>query len=364
MDQKSYTYDKLYKKYDKFSAPSFRITIDGKPLSPGVYRIPFLEVEQRADGTAGGCSFTVEGNYDLENQKWTNSLLKTIHVGAKLSISGGYVNQKELFYGYVDDYTMEFPQDGAPRISVSGMDGLGYLMSLQKPLYAGKKKAAEIVKAVLNQSVSAGFARKVTVGPLSGFDTPIVKETGDDWRFLNQLAARYGASLFVINGEMIFDNVAAKSTPILTLTQGRFLRLFEKRVSLAHQVGKVEIWGRDENQKAIIGAASRVTVGGTGKSAAQLVPALAKATLREYSEFVRTQQECKMAAQNRLNGIAMGLVSGKGRCIGIPELIPGRYLKIDGGSPESNGTYFLSQVRHLFSGEGYITEFEIKGAKI
>ena len=169
--------------------------------------------------------------------------------------------------------------------------------------------------------------------------------------------------MFVINGEMIFDDVASKTTPILTLTQGKSLRFFEKRVSLAHQVGKVEVWGRDENQKAIIGSATRVTVGGMGKSAAQLVPALAKATLREYNEFVRTQQECKTMAQNRLNAIAMGLVSGKGRCIGVPELIPGRSSKIVGGGPDSNGTYFVTRVRHLFEAEGYQTEFEVKGAK-
>ena len=34
------------------------------------------------------------------------------------------------------------------------------------------------------------------------------------------------------------------------------------------------------------------------------------AVLREYSEYARTQEECSRLAQNRLNSIAMGLVSG------------------------------------------------------
>ena len=34
-------------------------------------------------------------------------------------------------------------------------------------------------------------------------------------------------------------------------------------------------------------------------------------------------------AQARLDSIAMGLVSGKGRCVGVPQLIPGRYIKIE-----------------------------------
>lgn len=364
MDKSSYTMQGLYQKYDRFSAPSFRITIDGKKFDSSTYHIPTLEVEQRADGTAGGCTFTAEGQYDRESHKWQNSLTSVIKPGAKLSITGGYVSQKELFYGYVDEYRIEFPEDGgAPRITVTGIDALGYLMNQQKPIYGGKKKGAEVVKTILNKAVSAGFARKVTVGMLTDYEAPIVKEGGDDWKFLNMLAARYGVTLFVLNGELIFDNVAKQTSPILTLDLGRGLRSFEKRVSLAHQVGKVEIYGRDINQKSIVGAATTVSVGGSGKSAAKLVPALSQAVLREFSEFVRTQAECKRLAQARLDGIAMGLVSGRGRCVGIPELIPGRYLKIQGGDSQSNGSYLLTQVRHLFQPGGYVTEFEIKGAK-
>lgn len=364
MDKGSYTMNALYQKYDRFSAPSFRITVDGKKLDPALYYIPHLEVEQRADGTAGGCTFTVEGMYDRGGGKWDNSLGDIIKAGAKLSIRGGYVSHKELFYGYIDDYKLEFPEDGAaPRVTVAGMDGLGYLMNQQKPFYGGKKKAPEIVRTILNKSVSAGFARKVSIGRLGNFEAPIVKESGDDWRFLNLLAARFGATLFVISGEMIFDNVAAQTSPILTLPLGGGLKAFEKRISLTHQVGKVEIQGRDINQKSIFGSATSVSVGGRGKSAAKLVPALSQTVLREFSEFVRTQEECKRVAQARLDGIAMGLVSGKGRCIGIPDLIPGRYLKIEGGSPQSDGSYLLTRVRHIFGTDGYVTEFEIKGAK-
>ena len=365
MDKGSYTMKSLYDSNDKFTAPGFHITIDGKKLDSSKYHIPTLEVEQRADGTAGGCTFTLEGQYDRESSSWSESLSSIVKAGAKLAVTGGYANQKDLFYGYVDEYTLEFPENsGTPRITVTGMDGLGFLMNQHKPVYGGKKKAAEVIKEILNQSVSAGFAKKVTVGTLKEFQAPLVKEGGDDWRFLNLLAARYGMTLFVLSGEMIFDNVAGQTSPILTLTLGTNLKSFEKRVSLARQVGKVEIRGRDVNQKPIKGEASSVSVGGSGKSAAQLVPALKQSVLREFSELVRTQAECTQLAQARLDSIAMGLVSGKGRCVGVPQLIPGRYITIEGGDAQTNGSYLLTKVRHIFEHEGYITEFEVKGAKI
>ena len=363
MDTGSYTYDALQKKYDGFTAPSFEVTVGGVELTVGKYNIPSLEVEITADGNAGGCSFTVEGQYDQETHKWDNSLTKIVQVGAKIVVKGGYVKKKELFYGYVDDYTIDFGEDTAPRITVNGLDALGYLMCLREPLYAGQKKAAEIVKTILNKGVSAGFAKKVTVGSLMGFETPIVKEKIDDWKFLNLLAQRYGASLFAVDGELIFDTVADQTTPILTLRMGQELKEFSKRVSMAHQVGQVEIYGRDVNQKPVKGTAASVTAG-SGKSAADLVPKLKQAVLREYSEYARTQAECKKLAQNRLNGIAMGLVSGRGQRVGTPELIPGPYLKIEGGDPESNGSYFLTKIRHIFAQQGYVTAFEVKGAKV
>ena len=108
-----------------------------------------------------------------------------------------------------------------------------------------------------------------------------------------------------------------------------------------------------------------LTVGGDGKSAAQLVPAYKDTCLREYSEFARTQEECDEIAQNQLNSQAMDFVSGEGECVGIPELIPGRYLKIEGSDRyHINGLYFLTKVRHSFSAAGYTTSFEFKGAKL
>ena len=177
------------------------------------------------------------------------------------------------------------------------------------------------------------------------------------------MAQRYGASILAVAGELIFDDVISKTAPIVTLTLGKSIRRFSKRVSLAHQVGKVEVWGRDVNQKAIKGTASRVTVNGSGKTAPQWVSGLNDAVLRERNEYVRTQKECEALAQHRLNSIAMGFVSGEGECIGIPELIPGRYIKIDGADDKTVGTYFITRVRHRFSDGEYLTAFEVKGAK-
>ena len=363
MDSGTYKFEDLDKKYDGFSTPAFTIQVDGKTIDQSKSMISNMEVELSADGTAGGCTFTVEGKYDYDKKDWVNAVKSSLEVGAKLEITGGYVKQEKLFYGYVDDYSMQFPGDDAPRFQVNGIDALGFLMCFQEPIYAGQEKPKEVVEKILNKARSAGYAKSVAVGSLDGFETPVVKKGVDDWKFLNTLAQRYGTTLMVVDGELIFKNLTSDTKPIITLSVGKSLYSFERKLSIAHQVGKVEVWARDVNQGFIKGTAEKCSIGGDGKTAVELAPKFKDAAIREYSEFVRTQAECDKMAQGRLDSIAMNLVSGRGQCIGLPELIPGRYIKIDDADTRLNGTYFVTKVRHIFSPDSYMTEFEIKGAR-
>lgn len=363
MDKGSYTFQALSTKYEDFRGPAFTIKINGAQLNSAEMPIASLEVELCADGSAGGCHFSVESLYDFAQSKWINNLAKTIQVGAKLEILGGYVKQELLFYGYIDEYSMEYSGSAPPRLAVTGIDGFGFLMSCQEPIYGGKKKPQKVVEDILAKAVSAGYAKSKTVGSLTGFDVPVIKENLDDFKYLRLLAQRYCMSLFSVAGELIFDNVVSSSSPLISLTVGMGLLSFKRRLSLQGQVGEVEIWGRDENQKFIKGAAKSVSIGGAGKSAVEIAAKFKQTALREYNEYVRTEKECVELAQARLDSLALNFVSGEGTCVGIPELIPGRYISIKGLDGDTEGTYFLCKVRHRFTGDGYYTEFDVKGAK-
>lgn len=363
MDTGSYTFKALSSKYEDFRGPAFSIKVDGTELDSTQMPIISLEVELCADGSAGGCHFEVESLYDHEKGSWINNLEKTIKVGAKLEVSGGYVKKEEIFYGYVDEFSLQHSGHSPPRLSVTGIDGFGFLMSCQQPIYGGQKQPQKVVEEILDKAVSAGYAKKKTVGSLDGFTIPTIKEKMDDYRYLRLLAERYCVSVFAVDGELIFDNVVKNSSSLITLTVGAGLLDFQKRMSLRGQVGEVEIWGRDVNQGFIKGSAKSVSVGGNGKSATELAPAFKSAAIRQYSEYVRTEEECVKLAQSKLDTIAMNFVSGRGICVGIPELIPGRYLTIEGIDGAVEGSYFITKVRHRFSRDGYYSMFEVKGAK-
>lgn len=365
MDKGSYQMKALDTKYGHFRTPAFTIKVGSKTLKNMEYAMMNLDVDLCADGSAGGCSFTVGSEYDREKSQWLRDLAKSIQVGAKLEIQGGYANsQKDLFYGYVDEYTVEYSGTAPPRISVAGIDGFGFLMNCQEPVYGGKKKPGQIAKEILSKAVSAGCAKSVSVGNLAPSDVPPVKEQLDDFKYLRMLAERYCMSLLCVNGELILDDVISSTAPIVTLSALTDLTSFTRRSSLRGQVGEVTVWGRDVNQKFIKGSADKVSIGRGGKSAAQIASKFAKAARREYCEYVRTEEECKKLAQARLNSLALDFISGEGSCRGLPELIPGRYVAVRDLDGDTDGSYFISKVHHRFNSMGgYSTTFEIKGAK-
>ena len=363
MDKSTYTFQALSEKYEDFRGPAFTIKVDGKTLDSKELPIVQLEVNL-SDSLIGGCKFSVESLYDYEKSKWINSLEESIKVGDTVTVSGGYGKQEELFCGYVYVYHLEYSKDRPPRLEVRAVDGLEFLCHCMEPVYHGNKTPKAVVEEIFRKVISAGYAKKMKVDGMEDLLTPLVKELTSDYDYLRLLGRMYGLTLINIRGELIFSDLISDSTSLISLTLGAGLLSFRRRTSLEHQVGKVEIRGKDVNQKPITGIADRVTVGDSGKKwAGEVAPAIKKTGVRLYNEYVRTEAECKRVAQSRLNRLALSFVQGSGRCVGLPEIIPGRYISIKGVDAMTAGSYYICGVTHRFSREGYYTDFEVKGAR-
>ena len=168
----------------------------------------------------------------------------------------------------------------------------------------------------------------------------------------------------MVAGEIVYDNVYSNTKSLITLDWGSSLYGFSKTLSLAGQVGKVTVYSIDpKTGKQIKGQANSTSLSGSGSTAWQTAKAFSSVEEVEYNYLVQTEAECKKLAQARLDARAINYVTGEGRCIGIPEIIPGRYITIGGVDSKTNGNYFVSAVHHEYSHEGYFTTFRVKGAK-
>ena len=59
-----------------------------------------------------------------------------------------------------------------------------------------------------------------------------------------------------------------------------------------------------------------------------------------------------------MNTIDYRLGSVNAMYVGMPELIPGRFVKLSGFGKPLDNIFYLTNVRHVLSGGSYITRFE------
>ncbi|MDR0857423.1 MAG: hypothetical protein LBN97_00130 [Oscillospiraceae bacterium] len=366
MDKATYDFAVLEKKYNGFLVPSVKLIIGGTEIDATEVPVPTITVDIDAGKSAGGAHVTIEGMYDLENSKWLEKLLDTIEIGKTLEIHAGYGTKKLIFFGYIDSVTVNYSGSAIPQITFTGIDASGYLMNSDTTKYYEKKTQAAAAKEILGTCVSKGYAKKLdfTDSDILEVKSETTKKEMSDFEWLSLIAERSGVNFFVVQGVLVYKKVLNSTSPIITLKLGSSLLSFSRSKSTKAQIGKVVVKSIDKDGKSINGEATSSTLSGSGKEAAGTASEFKTVTKTIEVLAVDTAELCKKIAQDLFNKYSLQYISGSGRCIGIPELIPGRYIKLEGMDKASNATYFIDKVSHKISAsEGYITEFSVKGAK-
>ena len=366
-----FTYSALSTQHDEFIGPEFKVYVQGMVLSPDLFSIPSMDIiipltlgQRSRRPEAGECTFNIVGMFDLEATAFKNGLETLIKVGHQIEVRGGYRNPPTLFIGVITSVDVSYGTGGVV-VSVTALDAISMMGGYKHNQVFNKQDPAQTVRSLLTPYVT-GFPQKAklgTIASLPAVQVDLARTDMKDAEFLFFLARRFQKNFCIIHGEILFDDLLSNTIPISTLTYGQNLLSFHKQLDTSRQYGKVQVTGYDENRNAIMGEADTVTVGGEGSTAAQLDTAIKSRVMQLTDKIARTEIELKNIAQSVLNENALGFVSGKGTCIGIPELTPGRFITVDGMAQSTNGTYFITRVTHHFGEDGFTSSFDIKGAK-
>jgi phage protein D len=122
-------------------------------------------------------------------------------------------------------------------------------------------------------------------------------------------------------------------------------------------------WWDEINREAIIGEAgvNDETPVGTGDTAGKIAQGIygdIEKTITD--EPVDSQDEAKNIAISTLGDVNKEFVTGKGKTIGIPELIPGVMIEIKGIGDRFSGKYYVSSTTHTINSSGYLTSFNVR----
>lgn len=280
---------------------------------------------------------------------------RTLDFGKEIQFKvGGDV----LFTGRVMSLEAEFPEGRAPAITVLAEDRLQDLRMTRRTRTFENLSDAEIARRLASDH---GLTADVDV---SGPTHKVLSQLNQsDLAFLRERARAVDADLRVTGRSLAMKThgKSAGGSP-QRLGFGHKLRRFTVAADLAHQRTSVTVSGWDVAGKtALTERADDTAVSGElagGDSGASIL----RTAVAERKETVAhsvplSTAEARARAEAIFRGRARRFLRGRGVAETDTGLRPGATVKLEGLGPLFTGDYYLTDVAHLFDGEGLRTEF-------
>lgn len=361
LDNQSFTFDQLERKYGQFYAPAFRIEIDGQNLNLKQVAVSSVRVDMTTEARADHCSFRIENAYNAVKREfeWVGSL---IDVGKAIVVKMGYIDKLEtVFDGIITGMTLDYPEQGQPTASVTAMDR-SMLMMRNSP----SNDWADVKISDVAKQIGSKYGLRTIVDETGATYKKLEQYDETDFRFLTRWAAKLFYEFFVIGQTMYFRKPVGDVTPVLTLSYGKNLSSYTAEVDISKQASQVVVHGIDpKTRKHFEGKSQKADIiGSNGRLGSDIMNTLSNHLIEHVYENVPSPYSAQQRANAIMNERALDLVTGNGSCIGIPELVAGRFVKLEGLGPKFNQPMLLSGVTHTIDSNGYMTSFSVKGNAI
>lgn len=360
-DSSTNKFEQLEKKYRDFSAPAFDISIDGKSMNLTQVAVSSLKVRSTTEPKADSIQFRVENAFDAIKREfsWIGSL---IQVGKTVTIKMGYTDKLEtVFDGIITGISVDYPTEGQPSATVTGMDRSFLMMRSVKSNVWHNKKVSDIVK-----TIGAKYGLQMQVDDTTQLKPTIEQMNTSDFHFLKQQASELNYRFFVLGQKLYFQKINPSASEVVVLMYGKNLRNVTLDVDISNQVSKFVVRGTDPKKRTPFEASSQTVnkIGSNSKTGKDIMNALSGETVETVYTHVETQAEAQTLANALLNERALDLITGSGECIGIPELRAGRHIELDGLGRTFNQPFVLRGVTHTIDTLGFLTTFEVEGNAI
>lgn len=350
------SYSLLSAKYGNFIVPALKIKVDGEDLVKN-QGLMIEELQVRLSLTAAGSAvFKIAGIYEEKSHSFQGNVKTKLKPGTVVEVETGYLSStQKVFKGYVAMLGAEFGE--VPRLVVTLMDARRLMMtSGKKSVLHNVKNYSDAVKKVL------GDYSKLCSSSVDATDDALtrpVSQTTNDYDFITRELIHRGRAdreFFIIGDKVYFRTPKKISLPMMTVRYGRELQSLN--VNFAYLDLKVEVTGYNAKEQEAVRASGKAK-GCLGQK--KLFGVTPVSTFLDPD--ADSQGKARVRAEAAVRSREDQRCTGRGSVIGLPEVIPGRFLKVEGLDSLVNQQYYITEVTHVMNKESYITHFEIGGVK-
>ncbi len=405
----TFNYSDLRKQYNKFMRPMTVVKIGGKNFADNKHKfiITDIEVENTSDYEASIATFVIRNAFNMMANRYQLKELKDyIALGSPVVIYLGYeMTAREVFRGFIAKVGFEALGGIAPGVRITAMDVKGLMMSgsYSKQLLADNYADAvsEILKRTNYEKIKKEGASGGS-GGLGGLDslaggaddgksvitkitidkTPDKQEdvsggTGDkkvtdktiemvsesDYEFVVKAAKKFNFEFFSVGGHVMFRKAKSDSEILMVLGPETGMRNMDAEFDITGLVGNVEVRGVDVGKGQLIFAKKKLSGKiSQGSYAKGLVNDIEHVVI---DPTITSQDDATNRADYLAESISYRLGTLKAEFVGMPELMPGKFIVLTGLGFEYNVKFYITSVTHIVNREdNYVTKIVAKAASI
>ena len=351
----SFSYASLSKTYDGFAAPLLQVTVNGTELVTKL-NMPVDSVQIKLSLSAANMAILKIGPiYDEESHSFSKEIKGKFSLGTVVELAVGYQSSAEkVFKGYVAMLGAEF----GPRhyLVVTLMDARRLMMkSGSRQVLHDVKNYSDAVSTILKDYTSLG---KAVVDATSDKLEHPVSQSQNDYRFITQeliASGKVDREFFVFADKIYFRKPRGTTSPVLSLKPEE--ALLSLAVQEEYENLQVEVIGYDPKKQTALTAKKPVSAGKNLKKLGGATPTL---TLTDAE--ADTQEKVNARAKTLAQTKGWQKQTGSGTTLGMPQIVPGRYLEIKDLEPDyGDHKYYITDVTHEMNGTHFLTQFAFEG---
>lgn len=349
----TYTYDSLVNKYGNFHVPAVRLYVDGSDVVQELeLHVQSLKISLSLH-TASTAVIRLNGIYDREQRSFDSKVKNKFKLGTVVEVGIGYISEiQKVLKGYVAILGAEFGKDVCLVVTVADVRRL-----MAEGVHHVLHDVSNYSEAV--QTILEKYSKLCTAeidATDDQLDSPLSQRSTDYDFITRELIAkgRCKREFLVVGGTAYFRKPQGGTTALCAMEFGRELREF--KVESAYTDLQVDVIGYHQQEQSIF------TASATAKSSEVQSSVLTSTPIHNIVDpGADTQEKVDIRAGAWASGRISSGQKGSGVCVGLPELVPGRFVEIDMLEEMANKKYYINNVTHKMDEAGFVTEFETGG---
>lgn len=354
-----------------YYAPRFQITINGQVYEAEIAQTVLnVSVEQEVNKT-NSFSFEVQddfihadGNGQSQDGKFQWLGTDIFKYGNEVSVAFGYLsNLKTLVEGKIQKIDAKFFEGNAPTFTVAGADKAYEFLTLPSETKVFNQKThSQMVQEIATQTKPS---LRALVDETNEVIPRKIKKGGETYlTFLMELVEANEGYEFALSGrDLIFQKKKKGQSPDIRLEWGKSLINFQPSLNTTQATTEVVVRAWDGAQKKMIEGRAKAGEEQAQEPGKKLASQIAQEIFGDVvtvvtDKPVRTEAEAKKEAKAILEKAGDSFITATGETVGLPDLLPGKCLDLQGLGAWFSGKYYVVKVTHKIDQNGYRSTFE------